>query len=389
MKSYPTYLDHNATTPCHPTVLEAMMPYFGTHFGNASSSHHPYGWMAEEAVEMAREQVAELIGAQAKEIVFTSGATEAINLAIRGVAWANKAKGNHLITLETEHSAVLDTMKSLSKQGFEISYLPVNEDGLVSQELLKKTFRKTTILLAAMFANNETGLVLPVGEMAAMAKQNEVLFFTDGVQAVGKIPVDVREAGIDLMALSAHKMYGPKGVGALYLRKSQPHIALEPQITGGGQETGRRSGTLNVPGIVGLGKAAELALNEFQEDALRLSALRDELEEGLLQISGSEVNGSRKNRLPHVSNISFKGIPGKPFLLRINKGLAVSSGAACSSITDKPSHVLTSMGLDAETAMATLRFSLGKSTNSEDIAHAIDWVREVHRDLKQSSVSYS
>lgn len=387
MKAYPTYLDHNATTPCHASVLDEMLPYFRTHFGNASSSHHPYGWIAEEAVETAREQVAELIGAQSKEIVFTSGATEANNLAIRGVAFAQKEKGNHLITLETEHSAVLDTMKALSQQGFEVSYLPVNADGTVSLELVKRTFRNNTILLAAMYANNETGLIHPVRELAALAREHGVLFFTDGVQAVGKIPVDVGESGMDLMSLSAHKMYGPKGVGALYLRKSKPHIPLEAQITGGGQETGRRSGTLNVPGIVGLGKAADLALNEFQEDADRLSALRNKLEAGLLEIEGSQINGSTDSRLPHVSNISFKGIPGKAFLIRINKFLAVSSGAACSSITDKPSHVLSAMGLDAGTAMATLRFSLGKSTTDKVIEDAIAFVREVHKDLRYSSVS--
>ncbi|SHM72062.1 cysteine desulfurase [Cyclobacterium lianum] len=381
MIPYPIYLDHNATTPCHPAVLEEMMPYFAQHFGNASSSNHPYGWIAEEAVEMAREKVAELIGAEAKEIIFTSGATEANNLAIRGAALSLQEKGNHLITLETEHSAVLDTMKALSRQGFEVSYLPVNSDGSVSRGILERSFRKTTILFAAMHANNETGLLLPLREMAEIAEEKGALFFTDGVQAVGKIPVDVRESGVDLMSLSAHKMYGPKGVGALFLRKSAPYIALEPQITGGGQETGRRSGTLNVPGIVGLGKAAEIAHQEMQQDAARLSELRDQLEEGLLSIPGARMNGSKAYRLPHVSNISFGGLPGREFLLRVNKSLAVSSGAACSSVTDKPSHVLTAMGLDADTAMATLRFSLGKSTTKKEIEQAIACVREVHQSL--------
>lgn len=380
---YPIYLDYNATTPCHPDVVEEMLPFFSEHFGNPSSGQHPFGWVAEEAVEVAREQVAGLIGAAPKEIIFTSGATEAINLVLRGAVAGLKSKGNHLITLETEHKAVLDTMQVLEKQGFEVTYLPVQMDGAVSLDLLKKTIKAETVLVAAMLANNETGYLHPVKEMAAIARERGVLFFTDAVQAVGKIPVDVKALGIDMLALSGHKMYGPKGVGALYLRKSKPGIELESQITGGGQETGRRSGTLHVPGIVGLGKAADLARVEFPSDALKLAELRDKLERELLTIEGAQLNGARDSRLPHVCNISFRGVPGKPFLIRINKHLAVSSGSACSSITDKPSHVLRAMGLDSETAVATLRLSLGKSTTKKDVDFAIDFIKETHQTMKK------
>lgn len=384
---YPLYLDYNATTPCHPEVLEKMLPFFLEHFGNSSSGQHPYGWVAEDAVEIAREQVASLIGASAKEIVFTSGATEAINLALRGAVGSGNLKGNHLITVETEHRAVLDTMKVLEKQGFEVTYLPVREDGTVSLDLLKQSIRPETILVAAMLANNETGYLHPVKEMAAIARDRGLLFFCDAVQAVGKIPVNVKDLDIDLLALSGHKMYGPKGVGALYIRKSRPGVSISPQITGGGQETGRRSGTLNVPGIVGLGKAAEIARNEYSYDASRLVKLRDKLEKSLLDIQGARLNGAQQSRLPHVSNISFKGVQGKPFLIRINKQLAVSSGSACSSITDKPSHVLRAMGLDSETAVATLRLSLGKSTTEKEVDFAIDFIKETHQKIKKGTVS--
>lgn len=383
---YPVYLDYNATTPCHPAVLEEMLPFFSEHFGNPSSGQHPFGWVAEQAVEVAREQVAALIGSSTKEIVFTSGATEAVNLALRGAVAGLKSKGNHLITVETEHKAVLDTMQVLENHGFEITYLPVQSDGSVSLDLLKKSLTAETVLVAAMLANNETGSLHPIKEMAAIANERGVLFFTDAVQAVGKIPVNVKELGIDILALSGHKMYGPKGVGALYLRKSKPGISLEPQITGGGQETGRRSGTLNVPGIVGLGKAAEIALQEYKSDALRLGELRDKLENELLTIEGALLNGASDSRLPHVSNISFRGVPGKQFLIRVNKHLAVSSGSACSSITDKPSHVLRAMGLDSKTAVATLRVSLGKATTEKEVDFAIEFIKETHQKMKNGSL---
>lgn len=383
---YPVYLDYNATTPCHPAVLEEMLPFFSEHFGNPSSGQHPFGWVAEQAVEVAREQVAALIGSSTKEIVFTSGATEAVNLALRGAVAGLKSKGNHLITVETEHKAVLDTMQVLENHGFEITYLPVQSDGSVSLDLLKKSLTAETVLVAAMLANNETGSLHPIKEMAAIANERGVLFFTDAVQAVGKIPVNVKELGIDMLALSGHKMYGPKGVGALYLRKSKPGISLEPQITGGGQETGRRSGTLNVPGIVGLGKAAEIALQEYKSDALRLGELRDKLENELLTVEGALLNGASDSRLPHVSNISFRGVPGKQFLIRVNKHLAVSSGSACSSITDKPSHVLRAMGLDSKTAVATLRVSLGKATTEKEVDFAIEFIKETHQKMKNGSL---
>ncbi|MDN3689938.1 cysteine desulfurase family protein [Cyclobacterium jeungdonense] len=383
---YPVYLDYNATTPCHPAVLEEMLPFFSEHFGNPSSGQHPFGWVAEEAVEVARERVAGLIGAAPKEIIFTSGATEAINLALRGAVVGLKSKGNHLITIETEHKAVLDTVQVLEKQGFEVTYLPVQTDGAVSLDLLKKSIRAQTVLVAVMLANNETGYLHPLKEMAAIARDQGVLFFTDAVQAVGKVPVNVKALDIDMLALSGHKMYGPKGVGALYLRKSKPGITLESQITGGGQETGRRSGTLNVPGIVGLGKAAEIAGQEYMSDGLRLGELRDKLEKKLLAIPGARLNGTPESRLPHVSNISFSGVPGKQFLIRINKHLAVSSGSACSSISDKPSHVLRAMGLDSETAIATLRLSLGKSTSEKEVDFASDFIKKTHQKLKNGSL---
>lgn len=383
--NYPIYMDYNATTPCHPAVLQEMLPYFSEHFGNPSSGQHPYGWVAEEAVETAREQVAALIGASAKEIVFTSGATEAINLALRGVVARSKAKGKHLITFATEHKAVLDTLRILENQGCSLTVLPSRPDGSVSLELLEKSITADTILIAGMLANNETGYIHPIRTMAEIARKRGVLFFADAVQAVGKIPVDVRELGVDLLALSGHKMYGPKGVGALFLRKSDPVFGLEAQITGGGQETGRRSGTLNVPGIVGLGKASEIAHQEMDAEAVRLKRLRDCLQHDLLKIDGARSNGSTDSRLPHVCNISFRGIPGKQLLLRINKKLAVSSGSACSSISDKPSHVLLAMGLDSQTALATLRLSLGRRTTRADVERASSYIREtVHKLMERS-----
>ena len=377
----PVYFDYNATTPCHAEVVDAMLPYFTSAYGNASSGHNPYGWMAEEAVEIAREEVGELIGASAKEIVFTSGATEAINLAIRGLAYANKNKKNHLITIATEHSAVLDTMKDLERQGFEFTCLPVNSDGGISLDLLSSSIKQNTLLVAAMTANNETGHLHPIKEMAAIAKGKGAFFFTDAVQAVGKIPVDVKDWDVDMLALSGHKMYGPKGVGALYVRKGSPRIDLAAQITGGGQEFGFRSGTLNVPGIVGLGKAAAISLRDQSDEKQRLLLLRDRLQAELLKIDGCRINGS-SDRLPHVCNISIPEVSGKQLLIRANKKLAVSSGAACSSITDKPSHVLTAMGLDAATAMATLRFSLGRYTTENDVEHAIGYISQVVNDLR-------
>ena len=380
----PLYFDYNATTPCHPEVVEAMLPYFTSTYGNASSGHHPYGWFAADAVESAREEVAELIGAAAEEILFTSGATEAINLAIKGLALAKNENKKHLITIATEHKAVLDSMEDLVRQGFEWTCLPVNANGEISLDQLKSSFKENTLLLVAMTANNETGNLHPIKEMAALAREHGVLFLTDAVQAIGKIPLNVKELGVDMLALSAHKMYGPKGVGALYIRKGSPKLTLKAQITGGGQERDLRSGTLNVPGIVGLGKASSLGLANQLDEAQRLSKLRNKLETGLLEIEDSQLNGS-SNRLPHVCNVSFRGILGKPLLIRINKKLAVSSGAACSSVTDKPSHVLTAMGLDGPTAMATLRLSLGRFTTEENVDFAISYISKVVNDLRTAS----
>ncbi|HRX94741.1 MAG TPA: aminotransferase class V-fold PLP-dependent enzyme, partial [Chitinophagaceae bacterium] len=306
MLNFPIYLDHNATTPCDPRVVDAMLPYFTNTYGNAASRNHPFGWQAEEAVDYAREQVAKLIGADPKEIIFTSGATEGDNLAIKGVFEMYASKGNHIITCNIEHKAVLDTCKHIEKEGGEVTYLKVKPDGLIDLAELEAAIKPTTILIAIMYGNNEIGTIMPVKEISAIARKNGILFFTDATQAVGKIPVDVNKDGIDLLAFSAHKMYGPKGIGALYVRRKNPRVKVTAQIDGGGHERGMRSGTLNVPGIVGFGKACEICLNEMEKEGKRLSKLRDKLENALLQIEEAYVNGDKEHRLPHVSNISFK-----------------------------------------------------------------------------------
>ncbi|MFM7838999.1 MAG: cysteine desulfurase family protein, partial [Chitinophagaceae bacterium] len=331
MLQLPVYLDHNATTPCDPRVVEVMLPYFTKNFGNAASRNHPFGWIAEEAVDYAREQVARLIGADPKEIIFTSGATESDNLALKGIFDMYSAKGNHIITCVTEHKAVLDTCKHLEKQGASVTYLPVQPDGRVDLNQLEGAITPQTILIAIMYANNETGTLQPVREISAIAKKHGVLFFTDGTQAVGKIPVDVQKDGIDLMAITAHKMYGPKGVGALYVRRKNPRVKVTAQMDGGGHERSMRSGTLNVTGIVGFGKACELAMQEMEQDAKRLSKLRDKLEKALLGLEEAYVNGSAEHRLPHVTNISFKYVEGEGLMMGFNKNIALSSGSACTS----------------------------------------------------------
>jgi cysteine desulfurase len=303
MLKFPIYLDHNATTPCDPRVVEAMIPYFTNNFGNAASRNHPFGWQAEEAVDYAREQVAKLVGADPKEIIFTSGATEADNLAIKGVFEMYASKGNHIITCNIEHKAVLDTCKHIEKEGGEVTYLKVNADGLIDMQELEAAIRPTTILIAIMYANNEIGTVMPMKEISALAKKKGILVFSDATQAVGKIPVDVNKGGIDLMAFTAHKMYGPKGVGALYVRRKNPRVKVTAQMDGGGHERGMRSGTLNVPGIVGFGKACEICMNEMESEAKRLSALRDKLETALMKIEEAYINGSTQHRLPHVTNM--------------------------------------------------------------------------------------
>lgn len=382
----PLYLDHNATTPCSAEVLEAMLPYFTEHYGNASSTHHPYGWLAAEAVEESRERIAELIGCTPKEIVFTSGATEAINLAIRGTVFSSQnKKGKHIITVSTEHAAVLDTCKALDLQGIEVTYLPVGSNGILDLKELKNAIRKDTVMVCVMFANNETGVIQPIKEIGEIASKNGVVFMADGVQAVGKIPLDLKELQVDLLPLSAHKMYGPKGIGALYVRKN-PKIELQAEITGGGHERGRRSGTLNVPGIVGLGKTAQIQHNNLSIEYQRLKNLRDILEAAILRLPGTKLNGDAEQRLPHVSNISFDGVDSKDLLIAVNKAVAVSSGSACSSVTERPSHVLHAMGIPDNLAKATLRFSLGKSTTEADIEFTIKHVTETLSTLRKSTI---
>ncbi|MCC5937164.1 MAG: cysteine desulfurase [Lunatimonas sp.] len=372
----PIYLDHNATTPCDPEVLEAMLPFFGEQFGNASSIHHPYGWLADDAVEQAREQTAQLIGAKPTEIIFTSGATEAINLGIRGVMMAKEkpAEKDHIVTVATEHSAVLDTVRAMERVGFRATYLPVKPDGLVDVADVAAALTEKTALLVVMAANNETGVLQPLREIGELTRKKGVLLMSDAVQAVGKIPINVADMPIDLLALSAHKFYGPKGVGALYVRKRKPLVALEPLLTGGGHERGMRSGTLNVPGIVGLGRACQVAGRLIESESRRLGSLRDMLESTLLQLPGTRVNGNRDNRLPHVTNLSFDGVEGKEWLIALNRKIAVSSGSACSSITERASHVLLAMGVSEARGKASVRFGLGRSTTETDIATATDHI---------------
>ncbi len=385
MLKLPIYLDHNATTPMDPRVLEAMIPYFTENFGNAASRNHSFGWHAEEAVDYAREQIAQLIGADAKEIIFTSGATEGDNLGIKGVYEMYASKGNHIITCTTEHKAVLDTCKHLEKLGAEVTYLDVQPDGLIDLKELEAAMRPTTILVAIMYANNEIGVIQPVKEISAIAKKHGALFFTDAVQAVGKIPVDVNADGIDLMAFTAHKMYGPKGVGALYVRRKNPRVKVTAQLDGGGHERGMRSGTLNVPGIVGFGKACELARLEMASDTARISKLRDKLENALKQIDESYVNGNPAHRLPHVSNISFKYVEGEGLMMGFNQDIALSSGSACTSASLEPSYVLKALGLGDDLAHSSLRFGLGRYTTEEQIDFTIKAVTDTVLKLREMS----
>lgn len=385
MLQLPIYLDHNATTPCDPRVLEAMLPYFTNQYGNAASRNHPFGWQAEEAVDYAREQVAKLIGADPKEIIFTSGATEGDNLAIKGVFDMYASKGNHIITCATEHKAVLDTCKHLEKHGAEVTYLTVKPDGRIDIAELEAAIKPTTILISIMYANNETGTIQPVGQISALAKKHGVLFFSDAVQAVGKIPVDVLKDGIDLMTFTAHKMYGPKGVGALYVRRKNPRVKVTAQMDGGGHERGMRSGTLNVPGIVGFGKACELAMQEMDADAARLSKMRDKLEKALLSLEEAYVNGSIEHRLPHVTNISFKYVEGEGLMMGFNKSIALSSGSACTSASLEPSYVLKALGLGDDLAHSSLRFGLGRFTTEEQIDYTIDAVTKTVLKLREMS----
>jgi len=381
----PIYLDNNATTPMDPRVLEAMLPYFVEKFGNAASRNHSFGWVAEEAVDYAREQVAKLINADPKEIIFTSGATESDNLALKGVFEMYASKGNHIITATTEHKAVLDTCKHIEKMGGQVTYLEVNPEGLIDLKELENAITDKTILIAIMYGNNEIGVIQPVREISAIARKHGVLFFTDATQAVGKVPVDVQADGIDLMAFSGHKMYGPKGVGALYVRRKNPRVKVTAQMDGGGHERGMRSGTMNVPGIVGLGKACEICMNEMESEAKRLSVMRDRLENALMELEEAYVNGSKEHRLPHVSNISFKYVEGEGLMMGFNKNIALSSGSACTSASLEPSYVLKALGLGDDLAHSSLRFGLGRFTTDEQIDYTINAIKETVLKLREMS----
>jgi cysteine desulfurase len=384
----PIYMDNHATTPVDPRVLEAMMPYFTDKFGNAASRNHSFGWAGEEAVENARQQVASLVNATAKEIIFTSGATESDNLMIKGVAEMYREKGNHIITQAIEHKAVLDTCKNLEKHGFEVTYLPVQRDGRVDPEDVRKAIKPTTILICIMYANNEIGIVNPIAEIGKIAKERGIIFAVDGVQAVGKIPVDVQKDNIDLLAISAHKIYGPKGVGALYVRRRNPRVQLSAIIDGGGHERGMRSGTLNVPGIVGLGKACELCQQEMATESVRLRGLRDRLKDGLeAKLDEVFVNGSMEHRLPNNLNMSFAYVEGESLLMGIND-VAVSSGSACTSATLEPSYVLKALGVGEDLAHTSIRFGLGRFTTQEEVDYVVDKMVQVVTKLRELSPLY-
>lgn len=377
MLTLPVYLDYNSTTPCDPRVVDTMLPFFTKQFGNAASSTHVYGWQAAEAVQLAREQVADLINAEPGEIFFTSGATESDNLAIKGVFSMYAGKGNHIITAATEHKAVLDTCVHLEKLGANITYLPVDAEGLINLQQLEASIRHDTILIAIMYANNETGVMQPIREIGAIAKKHNVIFFTDATQAAGKMPIDVKEYDIDLLALSSHKFYGPKGCGAIYVRRKSPRVKLTPLFDGGGHEKGVRSGTLNVPGIVGLGKAASLVKAEMFADAGRILKLRDHLETSLLQTGKVIINGSTEHRLPNTTNLSFISTNSGVLMRTFTKDLAVSSGSACTSALMEPSYVLKAMGLSDELAYGSIRFSLGKFTTEEEINYVIEKMKSI------------
>jgi cysteine desulfurase len=388
MLRFPIYMDNHATTPVDPRVLEAMLPFFTERFGNAASRNHSFGWQAEEAVETGRKQVAGLIGASAKEIVITSGATESDNLAIKGVAEMYRQKGNHIITEVTEHKAVLDTCKRLEKQGFEVTYLRVGRDGLVDPDELRRAISDKTILITIMMVNNEIGVVQPVAEIGRIARERGVLFHTDAVQAAGKLPFDVNALNVDLASLSAHKMYGPKGVGALYVRRRNPRVLVAPIIDGGGHERGMRSGTLNVPGIVGFGKAAEICGREMASEVGHVRALRDRLNEGLHRnLDHIYVNGSLEHRVANNLNVSFAYVEGESLLMGISD-VAVSSGSACTSATLEPSYVLKALGTGDELAHSSIRFGLGRFNTEEEVDYVVQRVTGVVHRLREMSPLY-
>ena len=384
----PIYMDNHATTQVDPRVLEAMLPYFGDKFGNAASRNHSFGWAGEEAVENARAQVASLKGATPKEIIFTSGATETDNQIIKRVAEMYREKGNHIITQAIEHKAVLDTCKRLEKYGYEVTYLPVQRDGRVDPEDVRKAIKPTTILITVMYANNEIGVINPIQEIGKIAKEHGIIFAVDGVQAVGKIPVDVQKDNIDLLAISAHKIYGPKGVGALYVRRRNPRVQLSAVIDGGGHERGMRSGTLNVPGIVGLGKACEVAQQDMAQEGARLLALRERLRKGLeAKLDEVFINGSMEHRLPNNLNMSFAYVEGESLLMGIND-IAVSSGSACTSATLEPSYVLKALGVGEDLAHTSIRFGLGRFNTEEEVDYVIEKMVQVVSKLRELSPLY-
>lgn len=384
----PIYMDNHATTPVDPRVLEAMLPFFNDRFGNAASRNHSFGWTAEEAVENARGQIARLINATPKEIIFTSGATESNNLALKGVAEMYREKGNHIITQVIEHKAVLDTCKRLEKYGYEVTYLPVQKDGRINLDDLRRAITPKTILISIMYANNEIGVLQPTEEIGKIAKEHGVLFHTDAVQAVGKVPVDVQRDGIDLLSLSAHKIYGPKGVGALYVRRKNPRVQLAAIIDGGGHERGMRSGTLNVPGIVGLGKACAVCQEDMPTESERLRRLRDRLKEKIeAKLDEVYINGSMVHRLPHNLNISFAYVEGESLLMGVND-VAVSSGSACTSATLEPSYVLKALGVGEDLAHTSIRFGLGRFNTEEEVDYVADRVTETVIRLRELSPLY-
>ena len=379
------YLDNNATTPCDPRVVEAMIPYFYEVPGNAASRNHPFGWQAEEAVDYAREQVAALINADPKEIIFTSGATESDNLALKGVFEMYSSKGNHIITTKTEHKAVLDSCQKIEKMGGSVTYLDVRNDGLVDLADLEAAITDKTIMVSIMWANNETGVIQPMKEIGEICKRKGILFMSDATQAVGKIPVDPRAVGVHLLAFTGHKMYGPKGVGALYVSRKNPRVKVTAQMDGGGHERGMRSGTLNVPGIVGFGKAAKIAKEEMASDTARVSKLRDRLEKSLMELEETYINGNVEHRMPHVTNISFKHVEGEGLMMTFNQTIAVSSGSACTSASLEPSYVLVALGLGDDLAHSSIRFSLGRFTTDEEVDIAIEMLKKGVNHMRELS----
>ena len=381
----PIYMDHHASTPVDPRVVEAMLPYFTEHFGNPASRNHSFGWRAEEAVEAARAQVADLLGARTREIVFTSGATESINTALKGAAAALKQKGDHIVTLQTEHKAVLDSLRRIEKSGYRVSYLPVEPDGLVALDRLERAITDKTILISILHANNEIGVIQPIRAIGKLARTHGVILHVDAAQAAGKIVLDVEADHIDLLSLTAHKLYGPKGAGALYVRRRDPRVDLIPLLDGGGHERGFRSGTLNVPGIVGLGKSCEIAAMEMETESSRLATLRDRLLTGLQKaMDGMSVNGSLAERLPHNLNVSFAGVDGEALLMGLDD-IAVSSGSACTTATPQPSHVLRALGIGDSLAQSSLRFGLGRWNTTDEVDYAVAKVSRVVKRLRELS----